>query len=89
MNSCASSMGLMKLGDGGGGNETFVVLAGVSGGSRKGTAFSERVVSVALRTCLKLMRCWCVATLITYVATLITYQKENSLIFTLWQEAQQ
>nr|CAD7567389.1 unnamed protein product [Timema californicum] len=37
----ASSMGLMKLGDGGGGNETFVLLAGVSGGSQKGAAFAE------------------------------------------------
>nr|CAD7412481.1 unnamed protein product [Timema poppensis] len=51
----ASSMGLMKLGDGDGGIDMFVILAGVSGGSRKGTAFSERVISVALRTCLKLM----------------------------------
>nr|CAD7198171.1 unnamed protein product [Timema douglasi] len=55
----ASSMGLMKLGDGGGGNETLVVLAGVSRGSRKGAAFAERkrVVSIAQRTYLKLMRC--------------------------------
>nr|CAD7448054.1 unnamed protein product [Timema bartmani] len=32
-------------------------IGGVRGKSRKGTAFSERVVSVALKTCLKLMRC--------------------------------
>nr|CAD7601727.1 unnamed protein product [Timema genevievae] len=39
---------VLKLGDGGGGNETFVIFAGVRGRSRKGAAFAERVVSVAL-----------------------------------------
>nr|CAD7408762.1 unnamed protein product [Timema cristinae] len=49
--------GLDEVGDWRWMKQDFVVLAGVSGGSQKGAAFSERVISIALRTCHKLMRC--------------------------------